>query len=403
VDACLVITGGGVGQPVAGDPVFTAKHYRRHQNGGMKKVFLFFIVFVAATSARSENANNGGWAIALPGYQITLPADHYPHYQFRTEWWYFTGNVQTAVGREFGYQLTFFRFGYRPPGIGRPAASRFVMNDLKFAHFAVTDVSAAEFHFDSRVSRGAYGEAGFGDGDRLAWIDDWELDLSNIFRLKAAAKDYSIELELTPERPPVFQGENGLSQKADGAGHASYYYSITRLNTSGTIKIGAETYPVKGSSWFDREWATNQLAPEQSGWNWFAIQLSDGGDMMLYQMRLKRGGIDSHSTGKWIAPGGATSDLTTDEFRLSPEKYWVSPASKANYPVVWKLTIPKLDLELDITPVVEDQELNLGVVYWEGSIRLTGQRAGKPVHGVGYMELTGYAAGTGEEEIKSER
>jgi predicted secreted hydrolase len=366
----------------------------------MKKLFLFFIVLVAATSARSENANSEGWAIALPGYQITLPADHYPHYRFRTEWWYFTGNVQTASGREFGYQLTFFRFGYRPPGI--PAASRFVMNDLKFAHFAVTDVSAAKFHFDSRVSRGAYGEAGFGDGDRLAWIDDWELDLSNIFRLKAAAKDYAIELELTPERPAILQGENGLSQKADGAGHASYYYSITRLNTSGTIKVGTETYPVKGSSWFDREWATNQLAPEQSGWNWFAIQLSDGSDMMLYQMRLKGGGIDSHSSGKWIAPGGATTDLTTDEFRLSPEKYWMSPTSKANYPVVWKLTIPKLDLELDITPAVEDQELNLGVVYWEGSIRLTGQRAGKPVHGLGYMELTGYAPGTGE-EIRSER
>jgi predicted secreted hydrolase len=356
----------------------------------MKKVFLFFIVFVAATSARSENANSGGWAIALPGYQITLPADHYPHYQFRTEWWYFTGNVQTAVGREFGYQLTFFRFGYRPPGVGRPAASRFVMNDLKFAHFAVTDVSAAKFHFDSRVSRGAYGEAGFGDGDRLAWIDDWELDLSNIFHLKADAKDYSIELELTPERPAVLQGENGLSQKADGAGHASYYYSITRLNTSGTVKIGEENYKVEGKSWFDREWATNQLSPEQVGWNWFAIQLSDGSDLMLYQMRLRHGGVDPHSDGKWIAMDGATADLTVDEFQLSPQKYWVSPASKANYPVGWKLTIPKLNIELEITPAVEDQELNLAVVYWEGSIRVKGRRGGKPVDGIGYLELTGY-------------
>jgi predicted secreted hydrolase len=368
----------------------------------MKNLLVCFIFLAVASSTRSESTNNGGWSVALPGYQITLPADHYPHYQYRTEWWYFTGNVQTAVGREFGYQLTFFRFGYRPPGVGDRFASRFVMNDLKFAHFAVTDVSASQFHFDSRVSRGAYGEAGFGDGDRLAWIDDWKLDFNNTFRLKAAAKDYAIELELTPERPAVLQGANGLSQKADGAGHASYYYSITRLNTSGTIKVGAETYPVKGSSWFDREWATNQLSPQQSGWNWFAIQLSDGGDMMLYQMRLKQGGLDTHSTGKWIAPGGATTDLAADEFRLSPVKYWVSPASKGNYPVAWKLTILKLDLDLDITPAVENQELNLGVVYWEGSIRLTGQRAGKPVHGVGYMELTGYAAGTGE-AIGSER
>jgi predicted secreted hydrolase len=363
----------------------------------MKTILLWFALFVVAREVWSENKESGQWAVALPGYQITLPADHYPHYQFRTEWWYFTGNVQTADGRAFGYQLTFFRHGYRPPGVGNPPGSRFVMNDVKFAHFAVTDVSAGKFHFDSRVSRGAYGEAGFGEGERLAWIDDWELDFNNVFRLKAAAKDYAIELELTPEKPAVLQGVNGLSQKAEGAGHASYYYSITRLNTSGTIKIGAENYKVKGSSWFDREWATNQLAPEQSGWNWFAIQLSDGSDLMLYQMRLRNGGIDSHSTGKWIGPGGDTGDLAAGEFRLSPEKYWVSPASKANYPVVWKLTIPKLNLDLEITPAVEDQELNLGVVYWEGSIRLKGQRAGKPVDGVGYMELTGYAGGAGQE------
>lgn len=345
---------------------------------------------VAAAASRAENVNNEGWAVALPGYEITLPRDHFPHYQYRTEWWYYTGNVKTADGRAFGYQLTFFRHGYRAPGIGPPATSRFVMNDVKFAHFAVTDVSANKFHFDSRVSRGAYGEAGFADGNRLAWIDDWELDFNENFRLKATAKDYAIELELRPERPAVLQGEAGLSQKADGAGHASYYYSVTRLETSGTVKIGAENYKVEGSSWFDREWATNQLAPEQSGWNWFALQLSDGTDIMLYQMRLKHGGIDSHSNGKWIAPEGASNGLGANEFQLSPKKYWMSPASKANYPVAWKLTIPKYNLDLEITPAVEDQELNLAVVYWEGCIRLKGQRAGKPIDGVGYMELTGY-------------
>jgi predicted secreted hydrolase len=347
-------------------------------------------VFAALATARAENTNNDGWAVALPGYQITLPQDHFPHYQFRTEWWYFTGNVKTTDGRAFGYQLTFFRHGYRPPGVRQPVTSRFVMNDVKFAHFAVTDVNAGKFHFDSRVSRGAYGEAGFADGNRLAWIDDWELDFTNNFRLKAAAKDYAIALELTPEKPAVLQGKDGLSQKADGSGHASYYYSITRLKTSGLVKIGADHYKVEGSSWFDREWATNQLTPEQSGWNWFAIQLSDGSDLMLYQMRLRHGGIDSHSDGKWIAADGTSADLAADEYVLSPKKYWMSPASKANYPVAWNLSISKLDLDLQITPVVEDQELDLAVVYWEGSIRLRGRRGGKPVEGVGYMELTGY-------------
>jgi predicted secreted hydrolase len=361
----------------------------------MKSVILCLVI-LAVAETRATNVNQEGWAVALPGYSITLPQDHLPHYQFRTEWWYFTGNVKTADGRAFGYQLTFFRHGYRPPGNEQPTTSRFVMNDVKFAHFAVTDVSAGKFHYDRRISRGAYGEAGFADGNRLAWIDDWELDFDQSnFRLKAAAKDYAIELDLTPEKPAVLQGDNGLSQKADGAGHASYYYSITRLQTSGTIKIGVENYPVEGNSWFDREWATNQLTPEQSGWNWFAIQLSDGSDMMLYQMRLKRGGIDSHSTGKWVAPGGTTVDFGAEGFQLKPEKYWVSPASKANYPVGWNLTVPRLNLDLEITPALEDQELNLGIVYWEGSIRLKGQRAGKPVEGVGYMELTGYQEATG--------
>jgi predicted secreted hydrolase len=360
----------------------------------MKVIITWLAVFTVVAIVWAGNTNNStnadGWAVALPGYQITLPQDHFPHYQFRTEWWYFTGNLKTADGRAFGYQLTFFRHGYRPPGLGPSASSRFVMNDVKFAHFAVTDISEGKFHFDSRVSRGAYGEAGFADGHRLAWIDDWELDFSGNFRLQATAKNYAIQLELNPEKPAMLQGQDGLSQKADGAGHASYYYSITRLKTSGSIRIGTENYEVEGLSWFDREWATNQLTPEQSGWNWFAIQLSDGGDIMLYQMRLKHGGIDSHSNGKEIETSGATADLAADEFQLSPEKYWVSPASKAKYPVGWKLTIPKLDLDLEITPAVEDQELNLAVVYWEGSIRLKGRRAGKPVDGVGYMELTGY-------------
>jgi predicted secreted hydrolase len=354
--------------------------------------FLGLVSVVALTSA--EDTPEQGWAVALPGYQITLPRDHFPHYQFRTEWWYFTGNLQAADGRAFGYQLTFFRHGYRPPGIGQPFASRFVMNDVKFAHFALTEASAGQFHFDSRVSRGAYGEAGFADGNRLAWINDWEVDFSKDFRLKASAKDYAIELELTPEKPAVLQGDNGLSQKADGAGRASYYYSIPRLKTSGTVKIGAEICKVEGRSWFDREWATNELTPEQSGWNWFAIQLSDGSDLMLYQMRLRHGGIDSHSNGKWIATDGATTDLAVNEFQLNSEKYWMSPISKANYPVEWKLTIPKLNLDLEVTPAVEGQELNVAVVYWEGSIRVKGRREGKPVDGVGYMELTGYKGET---------
>jgi predicted secreted hydrolase len=341
-------------------------------------------------TAAAQNAANGGWAIALPGYQIALPRDNYPHYNFRTEWWYFTGNLQTADGRAFGYELTFFRHGYRPPGAGEPATSRFVINDVKFAHFAVTDIGANQFHYDSRVSRGAYGEAGFGQGTKLAWINDWELDWTNNYDLKAASNGYAIDLELEPEKPVVLEGKSGFSQKAAGDGHASYYYSITRLRTRGTIKIGTETYRVNGTSWYDREWATNQLAPDQAGWNWFAIQLGDGSELMLYRMRLKNGGIDSHSNGKWIGNDGATIDLAENDFQLEAVSTWMSPVSHAVYPVCWRLEIPKLDLNLELTPAIENQELNVAVVYWEGAIRIKGSRSGKPLDGVGYMELTGY-------------
>jgi len=354
------------------------------------RALIFPVLCVLCLHGRGSETNAEGWRLALPGYRITFPLDHLPHYDFRTEWWYFTGNLRGKDGREFGYQLTFFRYGYRPLRERVQVRSRFVMNDLKFAHFAVTDVNNKEFHFDSRISRGAFEEAGFGDGRRVAWIDDWELSFGADFRLRAAARNYSIDLELNPAKPVVLQGENGLSQKATGEGRASYYYSITRLISSGSIRIGNETYDVTGESWFDREWATNQLAENQVGWNWFAIQLSDGSDLMLYQMRLKGGGIDPHSCGKWVASDGSTTNLGVNDFELKSTKCWQSPSSKASYPVEWKLRIAKLNLELIIAPRVENQELNLSVVYWEGAIKLKGERARKPIDGVGYMELTGY-------------
>jgi predicted secreted hydrolase len=353
-------------------------------------VFRCVAAAVLVCTASAQSPSNAGWEIALPGYRIALPRDDYPHYKFRTEWWYFTGNLRTADGRAFGYQLTFFRHGYRPPGSEPAASSRFVMNDVKFAHFAVTNIGANKFDFDSRVSRGAYGEAGFGEATKLAWVDDWELDLTNEYHLKAANNECAIDLHLAPEKPPVLEGENGFSQKADGVGHASYYYSITRLATTGTIKVGAEIYRVNGTSWYDREWATNQLAPGQVGWNWFAIQLSDGSDLMLYRMRLKNGGTDPHSNGKWIQKDGTSVDLGANDFQMVAVSTWVSPVSHAVYPVFWRLTIPKLDLNLELAPAIENQELNVAVVYWEGAIRIKGSRAGESVDGVGYMELTGY-------------
>jgi predicted secreted hydrolase len=349
-------------------------------------------VWCSLCAFTAAEVNDAGWELAVPGYQIEFPRDHLPHFGYRTEWWYFTGNVSDENGRQFGYQLTFFRHGYRSPARQReqPASSRFVLNDLKFGHFALTDVSNRQFYYQEKITRGAYGEAGFNANGKLVWLDDWQAVFDGEFRLKAETREYAIDLTLEPVKPPVLQGDNGLSQKATGIGRASWYYSMTRLMTRGVLRVGDKSIPVSGTSWLDREWATNQLAPDQAGWDWFALQFSDGSELMLYQIRLKNGGIDQYSNGKAVFPDGSSRYLAENEFRLEPGRLWTSPRSGAHYPMSWKLEVPGLNLSAEITTPVDHQELALSVIYWEGAIRVTGRRDGRSIDGVGYMELTGY-------------
>jgi len=347
----------------------------------------------SAKLALAQASTPEGWRLAKPGYQFQFPQDHAPHPDYRTEWWYLTGNLQTADGKEFGYELTFFRYGYRSPAQRIPVKSRFVIDDVKFAHFAVTDVRAKSFHVAERTSRGAYGDAGFLSGVRLAWIGDWELDLRQKFEAKAENDGCAIDLELDPEKPPVLEGENGYSRKASSGDHASEYYSITRMGTQGSVVIAGQTYQVSGLSWFDREWSTNQLAPNQAGWNWFGIQLDDGSDLMLYQIRLRDGAIDPCSSGKWIDRDGHTVDIANGEFVLQPTRFWTTADKRATYPIGWRLKIEKLGLDAEISTPVENQELNVGVRYWEGCVRVKGTRDQQGVTGKGYLELTGYGGG----------
>jgi predicted secreted hydrolase len=340
------------------------------------------------------------WRLALPGWTYEFPRDHQPHGDFKTEWWYFTGQLQTDEGRRFGYQLTFFRQGLRPPGARAEVQSRFVVDDLKFAHFAVTDVETGRFHFGQKVSRGAFGEAGFERSDphtrstRIAWIDDWLLvrPTEPRFQLTANHDGIAIDLAVADGKPWTIHGAGGISRKAAGEGHASHYYSGTRLPTTGTVTVEGRTFAVRGESWFDHEWASNQLAPGQAGWDWFSFQFADGTELMLYRMRLKDGGIDPQSSGTFIAADGSVQPLAREDYTLRPLTTWKSPATGASYPIAWELEIPSLALRLRVSTPVRGQELTLApIAYWEGLIECTGTRAGQEVKGHGYMELTGYA------------
>jgi len=359
---------------------------------------LFISLCGLATMAHAANevptAVSDDWRLALPGWKYSFPNDHGNHPDFKTEWWYFTGNLKSEDGKEFGYQLTFFRQGVRPPSDRLPATSRFVVDHIQFVHFAISDVSRGQFYFHQDLTRGAFGESGFNHDNRLTWVEENALELlpDGGFRIVGTGAEKSIDLILKPAKPVVFHGSDGVSQKAAGPGRASHYYSYTRLITTGQVQIGDDTFSVQGLSWYDHEWATNQLTAEQQGWDWFSLQFDDGSELMLFQIRTKDGGRDSFSGGTFIHADGTTTAVKDADFVLTPGRTWKSNASGANYPVTWKLEIKSLDLKLDISARLDSQELVLTPIsYWEGSIQADGTRGGRRVTALGYLEMTGYA------------
>ena len=340
------------------------------------------------------------WKIAEPGWRYEFPRDHQAHREFKTEWWYFTGNVFDSEGHRFGYELTFFRHGIRSAAERDLNASRFIVDDLKFAHFAITDVAGQQFRFEQKTSRGAFGEAGFDDAQRVAWIDNWTLTANEdgAFDLAASGETGTLQLHLVPKTSPVIHGENGVSVKAAGESSASHYYSVPLLETTGEIVVnGAAARSVHGETWFDHEWSSSQLGKGQVGWDWISLQCADGAELMLYRMRLENGAVDPGSSGTWIAPDGTTTHLRAADFQMTPTTFWKSEGSGARYPIGWRITLPGPHAEFTITAALEDQELRLGpITYWEGAIDASGTRDGKAIKGRGYLELTGYAGTLGE-------
>lgn len=352
----------------------------------------FCISLLAVSSALTALAEPD-WKVAKPGWVYEFPRDHHAHPDFKTEWWYFTGNLTGENGHRYGFQLTFFRQGVQRTD---NVTTRFAVRDIKLAHFAVTDIDDGKFRFAQKVSRGSFGEAGFTDGRRIAWIDDWTLELADEghFVIRAADRDFAVSLDLRPRKEAVFHGENGVSQKSAGEGRASHYYSFTRMEATGTLTLEGRSIPVRGWSWFDQEWATNQLTENQTGWDWLSLQFEDNTELMLFQIRLKDGGRDPFSHGTWIEADGHTIPVKNEDFELVPGRVWKSRETGGDYPVEWKIRIPKLGLELDVEAALDGQELVLNpIAYWEGSVRASGRRDGQSVKARGYLEMTGYAGG----------
>jgi predicted secreted hydrolase len=248
------------------------------------------------------------------------------------------------------------------------------------------------------MSRGAFGEAGFDDANRLAWIENWTLTTSDdgAFDLTASSKAGAIRFRLRPTKAPVIHGENGVSVKAAGGSSASHYYSLPRLETTGEIVVNGRARTVSGESWFDHEWSSSQLGEGEVGWDWICLQWDDGAELMLYRMRLANGEVEPSSSGTWIAPDGTTTHLRASDFQMTPTASWKSKASGAQYPIGWRITLPRQHAEFTVSSSLEDQELKLGpITYWEGAIDAAGTRDGKPIKGRGYLELTGYAGSLG--------
>lgn len=367
----------------------------------MRAVLLVLALLVSACDSGSQadslSVGDALGGIAADGFaradrprDFVFPADHAAHPDFRNEWWYLTGNLETAGGDRIGYQLTLFRIALAP---GAPESeSAWATHQVWMAHVAISDIASADHRHAERYARGAAGLAGQSMQPFRVWLEDWQIsgesDGSFPWTIAVDAGDFALQLSVSPEKGPVLQGEGGLSQKSAAPGNASYYYSITRLVTEGEVRIGEASHRVAGSSWLDREWSTSALGEDQAGWDWFSLQLDAGQDLMVYRLRGKDGGTDPHSAGAWVDDDGRSETLGAEDFTLREERFWTS-ASGRRYPVAWTLDSDGRAPTLRVEALLDDQEMQTSVRYWEGAVRVTAADGGDPL-GHGYLEMTGY-------------
>jgi predicted secreted hydrolase len=330
---------------------------------------------------------------AVPGYRFEFPRDYFDHPDFQTEWWYYTGNLKSTTGHRYGFELTFFRqVASRDPA----QTAVWDVKDIYLTHLALSDLDSQKFYHSERMNRAGPGIAGASAAESRIWNGNWQIQWEGSEqRLQAIDTKFQLHLTMHPEKPPVIHGENGVSQKSAGEGTASYYISLTRLMANGQLEINGEQLAVSGLAWMDHEFFTHQLEADQIGWDWLSLQLEDKTEIMLFRIRRKDGSIDSFSSGTYVDMQGKAMHLGANDFTLQPlAETWMSPATHADYPIAWKIAIPKLELEVEAHTSLPGQELigktNIAPSYWEGAITLEGRRGKTPVGGVGYLEMTGY-------------
>ncbi len=360
---------------------------------------LGLLALIAPSSSAIAEAPDDEFLRALPGRPLVFPQDHGSHPRAKTEWWYLTGVLEReSDGGTLGFQATWFRRALVPNAATR--TSRLATRDLLLFHGAITDVDAGSFSHDSLGTRAApgWGHAKEGTLDVSVFGRSLRLEDDGSWTLRSIVRGAILELRLVPTRDPLLHGEEpGLSLKGPLPGQASHYYSMTRLEATGTLRASADApaQAVRGRVWFDQEFGSQQLGDDQIGWDWFSVALDDGTDLMLYQLRLKDGGIEPKSSGTIRTADGRRIPLSVDQFRIEVLDRWTSPSTGATYPARWRLTVPEHSIELEVRPRLPEQELltqdTTGVDYWEGISEYTGSIAGRAVRAHGYVELVGYA------------
>lgn len=364
---------------------------------------------IVAAPAHASAPQPPSFAQALAPEPLEFPRDQGPHPEFRQEWWYLTGNLDSAAGERFGFELTIFRFALAPtpgptPGPTPTAGSAWRTRQVYLGHFAVTDVARHRFRFAAKLSRGALGLAGARTDPLRIWVGNWQISQGTevrptstapaaqdtAWRLQADEPGYILSLTVRPLMPPVLNGTRGLSRKSGEPGDATFYYSIPRLAAQGTIVRDGRALQVHGLAWLDREWGSGSLGPQERGWDWFGLQLGDGSCLMFYALRDRDGAQDPYSAGTWVDAHGKVRPLTRGDVQIEVLSHWTD-RSGARYPSRWRLLAPALGLDITVHPVLADQELMTSPRYWEGAVDVAGTRGGRPIAGRGYVELVGYA------------